>query len=383
MSKTTMNRLVAATVAALGMTASWAKLPIEIVEGTIDYNADRKTDLVWYHPDGYTGIWLLDGLTITSANIIYGGPSSSRVVLTGDTGADGNSDFIWKRVDGSYWISIMSGYTVQETRQIYAQGDPAGTWDVVAKADFNGDHKMDLLWRRNSDGAYGAWLMDGVSIPAVSMVNPPAAGYSIAALGDFNGDGKTDVLWVNTDGRIAVSLTSTFVQGNMSFSSTTEIAPAGSTLTPVKVADFNGDGKTDILMSGSDGSQSIWLMNGGAVTTKGTLYQPGNKLVAEQVCDMNGDGKADIIWKDPTDLSYTVTLVNGTAITESTRFTIGGSSGWTLLGHGDYNGDGKADLIWRYTDASYGLWLMNGSQITTAAVLLHGGSGWEMEDVAR
>lgn len=391
MSKFNTKRAVAVAVAALGMSAlpSWGRLPVEIVEKNVDFNADLNSDVVWYHPDGVTGIWLLNGLTITRAAEVTGGPSVSRVVLTGDTGNDGNSDLVWKRTpDNSYWVSIMSGTQVQQTRQLYAQNDGAGQWDVVGKADFNGDHKMDLLWRR-ADGAYGAWLMDGVSIPAVSFVQSPGSGFQIKALADFNGDGKTDILWQHSDGRIVVSMVGGFTLptptagGQLVITGTTQIADAGSNLSPVRVADFNGDGSADILMSNTDGSQAIWLMNGGVVQSKGTLYQPGNVLVPQQVCDMDGDGKADIIWEDPNDVSYTITLMDGTVIKQSSRIAVGGALGWFLLGHGDYNGDGKADLIWRNVDASYGLWLMNGATITRADVLLHGGTGWEMEDVVR
>ena len=43
------------------------------------------------------------------------------------------------------------------------------------------------------------------------------------------------------------------------------------------VADFNGDGKSDILWQGSNGTPAIWLMDGSNVTSFGAAgsFNPG------------------------------------------------------------------------------------------------------------
>jgi hypothetical protein len=38
---------------------------------------------------------------------------------------------------------------------------------------------------------------------------------------------------------------------------------SGLSWTPIRAADFNGDGKADILWQNTDGSLAIWLMDGG------------------------------------------------------------------------------------------------------------------------
>jgi hypothetical protein len=43
-------------------------------------------------------------------------------------------------------------------------------------------------------------------------------------------------------------------------------------LTPVRAADFNGDGKADLLWQGTDGSLAIWLMNGPTCLSGAGIY---------------------------------------------------------------------------------------------------------------
>jgi membrane-bound lytic murein transglycosylase B len=47
---------------------------------------------------------------------------------------------------------------------------------------------------------------------------------------------------------------------------------SGLSWTPVRAADFNGDGKADILWQNTDGSLAIWLMNGGASLGGAQIY---------------------------------------------------------------------------------------------------------------
>jgi hypothetical protein len=53
-------------------------------------------------------------------------------------------------------------------------------------------------------------------------------------------------------------------------------------VTKAAVADFNGDGKADLVLRHTDGTVQAWLMNGTAVLLAG---------------DLNGDSKADMLWQ--------------------------------------------------------------------------------------
>jgi hypothetical protein len=62
------------------------------------------------------------------------------------------------------------------------------------------------------------------------------------------------------------------------------------------IADFNGDGKADILWRNTDtGSNAIWL-SGSKSTQQAVRAVTDTSFNVEAVGDFNGDHKADIFW---------------------------------------------------------------------------------------
>jgi len=80
----------------------------------------------------------------------------------------------------------------------------------------------------------------------------------------------------------------------------------------LKAGDFNGDGKTDLVRSFSDGSAIVYLMNGTSIASQATVRAAGSGWKLVHVGDFNGDGKTDIVW-EAADGSTQLTLMNGTA----------------------------------------------------------------------
>ena len=67
------------------------------------------------------------------------------------------------------------------------------------------------------------------------------------------------------------------------------------------VADFNGDGKADLLWrNDATGETAIWLMNGTAFVS-GTVVMANAAWRAELAGDLDGDGRADLVWRNATD----------------------------------------------------------------------------------
>ena len=97
------------------------------------------------------------------------------------------------------------------------------------------------------------WLMDGTNATFVGAVGPfnPGPSWQIKGTGDFNGDGKSDIIWQGDDGTAAMWLmdgtNATFVGAVGPFN-------PGPSWQIKGTGDFNGDGKSDILWQGDDGT---------------------------------------------------------------------------------------------------------------------------------
>ena len=82
---------------------------------------------------------------------------------------------------------------------------------------------------------------------------------------------------------------------------------------PALAADFNGDGKADILWRDlASGQVAIWLMDEGTVMATGNVGDPVPfNWVILNVADYNGDGKSDILWRNYVDGAVTLWTIDG------------------------------------------------------------------------
>ncbi len=205
---------------------------------------------------------------------------------------------------------------------------------------------------------------------------------------DFNGDGKTDILVRN-------ALTGTVEEWLMN-GSTISSAPDITTVAPSSgwviagTGDFNGDNKSDILWRNiSTGTVEVWLMNGSTITSApdiATLSPSSGWILSGSAnarrYDFNGDGKSDILWQNSSSGTVEEWLMNGsTTMSAPDIATLAPASGWSAVGAGDFNGDGKVDLLVRNsTSGTVEEWLLNGGTIMSAPDIntVAPASGWSI-----
>jgi len=133
--------------------------------------------------------------------------------------------------------------------------------------------------------------------------------------------------------------------------------------------DFNGDGKSDILMRGLTGSPQLWLlynMNGvgapGATNLLNIAVQSLWQFAAEG--DFNADGKADILLRSMNTGQWYAYLLDNTTVLSAAAPDTSFNLIWDLQAVDDYNGDGMSDILLR--NSANGLWylnLMNGTTV--------------------
>src|SRR5262249_3668242 len=58
------------------------------------------------------------------------------------------------------------------------------------------------------------------------------------------------------------------------------------------VYDFDGDGKSDLLLQNDAGQNAVWLLNGATVVNSANVGAADSSLHAKGAGDLNGDGKS-------------------------------------------------------------------------------------------
>jgi probable HAF family extracellular repeat protein len=281
--------------------------------------------------------WDMNGSSIfSSATVTYQGqalnPDASwKVTGMADFNADGAADVLWHQDGGSLAVWQMSGSTVKASNSVTYSGSviaPDASWSVAGAADFNADSEADILWRQSS-GSLAMWSMDGSTVRSSNTVTyngsaiAPDASWTIAGIADFNGDGYSDVLWRQSSGALALW----DMKGSTVMSSST-VTSQGSAIAPdaswsiAGVGDFNSDGRADMLWRQSAGALALWQMNDASVAGSAFITYQGNTITPDAT--------------------------------------------WKIVEVGDFNGDGNSDILWRNDNGSMAEWLMNGSQVTAS-----------------
>ena len=168
-----------------------------------DFNGDGRSDILLRQVDGTLTDWLANAngtFTANSVNALYGVPVSWQVAGTGDFNGDGRVDVLWRNVDGTItdWLGKPDGTFT--SNPFYVQ--PDSSWSVIGTGEFNGDGRDDLLWHK-TDGTITDWLgQANGSFTSNPFYANPGNSWQVVGTGDYNGDGRDDIAWQNVDGRV-------------------------------------------------------------------------------------------------------------------------------------------------------------------------------------
>ncbi|MBC8122426.1 MAG: VCBS repeat-containing protein, partial [Gemmatimonadaceae bacterium] len=99
---------------------------------------------------------------------------------------------------GANVVWLMNGTSFVSTVALPSVTNLAWRIGSIGNADFNGDGKVDILWRNESTGANVVWLMNGTSfVSTVTLPTVTNLDWQIRATGDLSSDGRPDILWRN------------------------------------------------------------------------------------------------------------------------------------------------------------------------------------------
>jgi hypothetical protein len=168
----------------------------------------------------------------------------------------------------------------------------------------------------------------------VSFFQPPTyAGSGTVFVADFNGDGKPDIL--TSDGTMNLG------NGDGTFRPGTSVSVSSGQV--LAVADFNGDGKADVLEQGT-GTLLVLLGNGDGTFQTAISTASGASLSVVAAADLNGDSKADVVGVFGSSLVVYISKGDGT-FASGVSYSLGVAGGGALLSFGDFNNDTKADVV--------------------------------------
>jgi hypothetical protein len=320
-----------------------------------DFNNDNILDLVGPGPEGVDlRIGNGDG-TFRFGSIAGRNYRSPLGLVYGDFNGDGNLDIAYVSGDSN---NITNGKQV-----IVMLGDGTGkftlgsaftSWrgfSLLAVGDFNGDGKLDIaasqgttlgIYLGNGDGTFTSFK----TYPFPGAGNGQDAGGDAIIAADFNGDGKLDLLTLNQYGDIYL-LTG---MGDGTF----RYPPALITSYPIgcgapsslEVSDFNKDGALDIAFC-THGQLGV-AMNNGDGTFQTPVFYPASDSYEIATGDFLSNGNTDIVISDNITNQFLLLPGNGDGTFQSEELVTlptANVTGDLAIAVGDFNDNGLLDFV--------------------------------------
>jgi hypothetical protein len=238
------------------------------------------------------------------------GGSFAQSVAVADVNKDGKPDVIVANAsggsNGTVGVFLGNGDGTFQPAAVYHA--PLGA-DSVAAADLNGDGWPDLVVagsKGNGGSQNLAVLLNNGDGTFRAPVYYSSGGYNISsvAVADVDGDGIPDLVLTNVCGNNACTYSSVGVilgKGDATFGPVVDYRLSGLGALSVTAGDLRQTGKPDLLVASTypgsaNGSVSV-LLNKGNGDFEPEVKYPSGGLCASSIVvgDVNGDGKLDAV----------------------------------------------------------------------------------------
>ncbi|MBP6093722.1 MAG: VCBS repeat-containing protein, partial [Cytophagaceae bacterium] len=373
----------------------------------VDVDQDGKADIASYSTAGVPQILrntatsgVINSSTFAAVNAVSGVnesyyPNASRSVMAADLNNDGKIDLATSNgVSATGGFANMNSSTSGSIALGSYRSIKAGNGDYFVDAamiplDMNLDGKLDIfglngqpIFNPSTNFSYqsGYYLsqntsagntftsITGKSANAIScksctdylLVGPMYA----ADRADLNGDGKIDIVAAGSAIDILNNKTNpgSLTLANINYDNFfIRLLESGGIANAVKIADFDGDSRMDIVYSNNSAKQISILQNNynltGTLSFANAVHFATPDLVNTYmlgVGDMNGDGKPDIIVSDnsseagfATKIAYFENTSSVGAISFSPQVVVASTANrvYSQLEVTDLDGDNKPDII--------------------------------------
>ncbi|MGW3049958.1 FG-GAP-like repeat-containing protein [Kitasatospora sp. NPDC001175] len=192
------------------------------------------------------------------------------------------------------------------------------------------------------------------------------ANFSETAAADFNKDGKADLVARDSTGSLFL-----WKHDSGDALKWPSFLSSGWNYTQTTAADFTGDGKADLVARDGNGDLYLWAGDGNGGFGRPVKLTGGWNYTQTTAADFTGDGKADLVARDGNGDLYLWAGDGNGGFGRPVKLT--GGWNYTQTTAADFTGDGKADLVARDDNGDLYLWAGDGNGGFGRPVKLTGG----------
>ncbi len=211
----------------------------------------------------------------------------------------------------------------------------------VLSGDFNGDGRRDLVVATADSDEIRVYLGNGSgAFTANAPIRVDDIGWwtEPMVVADFNGDGRSDVVSISQQ----LQRASILIAGATGVLANPVTFSIGNWPNAIAVGDINADSRLDLIAANANDRVSVVLGNGSGGFGAPISYNVGSDPYSLTVGDFDGNGTADVVTanrnSDNISILFNTGGVLGSAINVSVAANPRG------ITSGDFNGDGKLDL---------------------------------------
>jgi Bacterial Ig-like domain (group 3)/FG-GAP-like repeat len=319
---------------------------------TADYHGKGYQDVLMLSDAGLEMLTNNGQGMFTEAAVLPG--TVPTAVVSADMNGDGKNDAVFAEgSSGSYDIAVALG-NGDGTFQTKTTTTVPVLPNHLVIGDFNGDGKPDVVMSSSGSAAVYLLLNNGTgTLGAPTLVSTEANPVTGIVAADLRSDGKLDLVLTeatlaNATGAGAVGVL--LGNGNGTFQpevdTTINVLPLA-----IAVGDMNKDGKPDLVVASSDlgeADTSLYVLPGHGDGTFGTAVSSAltySYVTGLAVADLNGDGNLDVLISSCCGATFT-SIAQGKG--DGTFASIGALplAGFSYsVGAVDLNGDGTPDLL--------------------------------------